>query len=777
MNDVDRNAMLGMFTHEMGILVDQLENTIISIGEKYTIATINEIFRVMHTIKGSASMMLFTTLADVTHVIEDLFFFLRERPEMEVDYNYITDLVLEVVDFVKEELVKIEEEDELSEKPELLITNITAYLRELKGENKEEKQEKQEKNPENAENTVKEVIEDKSFSAKIFFKDGSEMENVRAFTMVHNLKDIANNIVTTPENVLNEDSVNYIRKNGFQISFTSSLSIEKIKDTLDRSIYIREIELSEVESEKEEAPTFDNTFYIQFTFQEGAEMENVRAYTFLYNLGDKIHVISQEPENLLDEGRAELIRQSGFSAEISTNMTYKEIEEALEGTAHLKDFSLEKHERVILESEADAVEEVDEIKALDSIEIVNLKPESSSISSSTKGEVKKKSSSNHSISVNLGKLDQLLNLVGELVISEAMVTQNPELQGLELDNFTKESRQLRKIIKEIQDSVTSMRMVPLSPTFFKMQRIVRDMCRQLKKDVNLEVLGEDTEVDKNIIEHIADPLMHIIRNSIDHGIELPEVRLENGKDEKGTVILEAKNSGGDVLIIIKDDGAGFNRDKILSKASRLGLLSKPAEEYTDKEIYQFVFYPGFSTNEEVTSYSGRGVGMDVVNTNLEHIGGTVIADSVEGEGSTITLKIPLTLAIIDGMLISIGESKYIIPIMEITRSLKVKKSDIVIDPNQNEMIKVRGEVFNLIRLKDYFGLDYGIDNIEEGIVLMLENADQTICVFADELIGEQQIVVKNIPKYIKKVNGLSGCTLLGNGDISLIINVPSFFDR
>ncbi|MCL1924709.1 MAG: chemotaxis protein CheA, partial [Defluviitaleaceae bacterium] len=426
------------------------------------------------------------------------------------------------------------------------------------------------------------------------------------------------------------------------------------------------------------------------------------------------------------------------------------------------------------------IEEAEQLQAEETIPVQNLEQAETvkAVAVQNSGsDTRKKSMANHSISVNVQKLDQLLNLVGELVIAEAMVTQNPELDGLELDSFTKESRQLRKIITEIQDSVMSMRMVPLSPTFFKMQRIVRDMCRQLKKDVQLEVVGEDTEVDKNIIEHISDPLMHIIRNSIDHGIELPDVRAEKGKDERGTVVLEAKNSGGDVLIIIKDDGAGFNRSKILSKAARLGLLSKPEEEYTDKEIYQFVFYPGFSTNEQVTSYSGRGVGMDVVNTNLEHVGGTVVADSVEGEGSSITLKIPLTLAIIDGMIIRIGDAKYTIPIMDITRSLKVKKSDIVIDPSQNEMIKIRGEVFNLIRLKDYFGLDYGLDKIEEGIVLMLENADQTICVFADELIGEQQIVVKNIPKYIKKVNGLSGCTLLGNGDISLIINVPTFFDR
>ena len=215
----------------------------------------------------------------------------------------------------------------------------------------------------------------------------------------------------------------------------------------------------------------------------------------------------------------------------------------------------------------------------------------------------------------------------------------------------------------------------------------------------------------------------------------------------------------------------------MAKAKKQGLLTKPEEEYTDKEIYQFIFLPGFSTNDKVTSYSGRGVGMDVVSTNIEIVGGTVIVDSVANEGSTFILKIPLTLAIIEGMLIEIGKSKYTIPIISITRSFKATKKDIVLDPNGNEMILVRGECYNLVRLNNFFKLDVGTNDLEEGIVLMLENGDQRVCVFADELIGEQQVVVKNIPKYIKKVPGISGCTLLGNGDISLIIDVAAFFDR
>jgi two-component system chemotaxis sensor kinase CheA len=323
----------------------------------------------------------------------------------------------------------------------------------------------------------------------------------------------------------------------------------------------------------------------------------------------------------------------------------------------------------------------------------------------------------------------------------------------------------------------SMRMVPLSGTFFKMNRIVRDMCRQLDKDVQLDIVGDDTEVDKNIIEHISDPIMHIIRNSIDHGVEKPAVRRKAGKPEKSHVLLEAKNAGGDVLIIIKDDGAGLDREKIMKKAKENGLLRKPESEYTDKEVHQFIFLPGFSTNDQVTSFSGRGVGMDVVIANLEVVGGTVLVESTPGEGSTFTLKIPLTLAIIEGMSVLLAGAKYTLPIVSIIKSFKAQKADLFTDPNGNEMITERGEIFNIVRLHEFFNVEGAITNIEDGILIMLESDAQTICLLVDDLIGQQQVVVKSMPKYFKKVKGLSGCTLLGNGDISLIVDVAGFFDK
>ena len=261
------------------------------------------------------------------------------------------------------------------------------------------------------------------------------------------------------------------------------------------------------------------------------------------------------------------------------------------------------------------------------------------------------------ISVNLSKLDALNALVGEIVITESMVTSSPEIQGLKLDSFLKSTRQLRKLTDDLQDISMSLRMVSISGTFQKMNRIVRDMKKALNKDVRLTIIGEDTEIDKAIVDSIGDPIMHIVRNSMDHGIEITkEERIAAGKDPQGEIILSASHTGSEVVITIQDDGQGMDPEKILAKARRNGLLTKPESEYSKKEILGMLMLPGFSTNEEVTEFSGRGVGMDVVKKNVESVGGTISITSEVGQGSCTTLKIPLTMAIVDGMELRVGKS-------------------------------------------------------------------------------------------------------------------------
>jgi two-component system chemotaxis sensor kinase CheA len=378
------------------------------------------------------------------------------------------------------------------------------------------------------------------------------------------------------------------------------------------------------------------------------------------------------------------------------------------------------------------------------------------------------------ISVRVDKLDRLLDLVGELVISESMVIQNPDIADLELDNFQKAARQLQKISSELQDSVMSLRMVPLEGTFKKMNRIVRDMTKKLGKKARLVLQGEDTEVDKSIIDHIGDPLMHIVRNSIDHGIERPEDRRQAGKPETGTVTISASNEGGEVILRIKDDGSGLDREKILQQARQRHLFTKPEAELTDSEIYHFIFLPGFSTKEKVTEFSGRGVGMDVVVSNIRALGGNVAIESALGQGSTTIIRIPLTLAIIDGMSMKAGHSRFTIPISSISRSFRPGPGDIIKDAAGHEMFMEEGRCCPIMRLYERYGISEAVTDLEKGILIVVESrVAGTFAVMADMLLGVQEIVVKPVPKYISRamdMTGISGCTLLGDGNISLILD-------
>ena len=354
------------------------------------------------------------------------------------------------------------------------------------------------------------------------------------------------------------------------------------------------------------------------------------------------------------------------------------------------------------------------------------------------------------------------------------------MQNLKLDNFMKSARQLRKLTDDLQDIAMSLRMVPVSGTFQKMNRVVRDMKKKLNKDVRLTLVGENTEVDKTIVDSISDPIMHIVRNSVDHGIEeTREERIAAGKDPQGEVILAASHTGSEVIITITDDGRGMDTEKILAKAERNGILTKPASEYSKKEILSLLMLPGFSTNEEVTEFSGRGVGMDVVKKNVESVGGTISISSEFGQGSVTTLKIPLTMAITDGMEISVGKSLFTIPIANIRQSLKIQREEVILDAGGNEIVKCLGEFYPIIRVHELYNIETEKTNIEDGILIWVESADKSFCLFVDELLGEQQVVVKPLPSYLNSFNiknsGIGGCTLLGDGNISLILDIGNLY--
>lgn len=371
------------------------------------------------------------------------------------------------------------------------------------------------------------------------------------------------------------------------------------------------------------------------------------------------------------------------------------------------------------------------------------------------------------VKVDIQKIDSLVNLVGELVIANALIK-----DLLENTNSTsnKNISHLGKIVKDIQDQVMSIRMVPIKSTFQKMSRLVRDVSKKAGKKVKLEVSGEETELDKSVIETIGDPLVHILRNSVDHGIEPEEERIAAGKPALGHVHLDAFHKGGNILIEIRDDGRGLRKDKLLKKAIEKGIVSENAT-LTEQQIFGLIFAAGFSTADKITDISGRGVGMDVVKKNIERLRGRVEISSEEGKGTKISIKLPLTMAIIDGMIVQVGNQKYIVPMLSIEESIRPKKDDISTVQQRGEVINVRGNILPMVRLHHWYNVEPKKYDPWEAIILIVESEGQRCGILVDDLIGQQQIVIKRLGEQFRNVKGVSGSAILGDGRVGLILDV------
>lgn len=377
-----------------------------------------------------------------------------------------------------------------------------------------------------------------------------------------------------------------------------------------------------------------------------------------------------------------------------------------------------------------------------------------------------------SIRVSIEKVDQLINLVGELVITQAMIEQRTDvLDPIAHERLLNSVNQLTRNTRDLQEAVMSIRMLPMDYVFSRFPRMVRDLAGKLSKKVEFITHGASTELDKGLIERIVDPLTHLVRNSIDHGIETPDIRLAAGKNETGKLSLSAGHQGGKIVIEVSDDGGGLNREKILAKAKQQGL--NIPDVISDAEVWQLIFAPGFSTAEIVTDVSGRGVGMDVVKRNISAMGGVVEIRSARGFGTAITISLPLTLAILDGMSIKVGDEVYILPLNFVVESLQPVPGDIKEISGQGSVVRVRGEYLPLISLYQIFAITPRFTDPSQGIIVILETDGQKIGLLIDELIGQQQIVVKNLESNYRKVTGISGATILGDGGVSLILDVSA----
>jgi two-component system chemotaxis sensor kinase CheA len=379
------------------------------------------------------------------------------------------------------------------------------------------------------------------------------------------------------------------------------------------------------------------------------------------------------------------------------------------------------------------------------------------------------------IKVSTNRLDQLINMTGELVIAQLMVGEEINVSSLSDDSLFRNVAHQGKIIRDLQELSMSMRMVPISGVFQKMARLVRDLSRKAGKKVDFLMSGEDTELDRTIVDKIADPLVHMVRNSVDHGIESAEDRKRSGKNMTGRIQLSAFHQAGNIVIEIEDDGKGLDKDRILKKAISNGIVSE-GQSLSDEEIFKLIFHAGLSTARKVTSVSGRGVGMDVVRKNIESLRGKIDISSTVGEGTVFTIRLPLTLAIIDGQVVKVGDNVFIVPINSIEQSLRPKGNQLSSVMGRGEMVLIRGELLPLVRMYELFGMRPQTEDPTKSLLVVVEEGNRRCCLLVDELLGQQQVVIKNLGNLLGRIQGVSGGAIMGDGRVRLILDIPGLME-
>lgn len=376
-----------------------------------------------------------------------------------------------------------------------------------------------------------------------------------------------------------------------------------------------------------------------------------------------------------------------------------------------------------------------------------------------------------SIRVDIQKIDSLVNLVGELVITQSMLTLiGEDFEGPQAEKLQTALRELEQNTRDLQEGIMSIRMLPMSFVFNRFPRVVRDLSSKLKKQVELVIEGGQTEIDKGLIEKLVDPLTHLVRNSLDHGIESPEIRQQRNKDSTGTLTLKAEQKGGNILISVCDDGGGLNREKILNKAWERGL--QVSESASDEDVWQLIMAPGFSTADQVTDVSGRGVGMDVVKRNIEAMGGKIDIQSVHGQGTTMQIRLPLTLAIVDGMSVSVGRQLFIIPLVNIVESMQPTEEQLVLYSNK-QMLRLREAYWPIHRLHELMDVEPDQKDLRNAILVLVETSRSKFALMVDDLLGQQQVVIKSLEQHYRRVAGIAGATIMGDGSVALILDVES----
>lgn len=761
--DKESQEMLQAFVTEAFDALDTNEHLVENLGEENNSEYVNAIFRVFHTLKGLSGFFNMKVINKVTHEAEFLLDLIRK--ENKVQSEDIISIIYSTFDFLRELLsqVALEYTDESGkEGSEDMIIIIRDAINKVQNQPDDDSPTSSEEDIDALLNNLREAEDNRTNAFSKFESDSFEDDSMQTEQSNEIFNDFEPEETFLLDNNEQDDFIPY--------KTDEIMSDDLLNQFLNGSVdIIEEIQNNFVKLEKrpDDSDLIAKTFGLVHSIKGNAGFMGFK----------EIEEVAFDIETILDSLRSKeleidetIISIMLSNAEIIANRL-AEMQKNEEASAKIIEDETPFNEDLYAKTEESAPKII-----LEQTKPTEVQPKAETPKQQPPVADKKQqilAAQKKDIRVETGKIDKLFDLVGELITIESMVTNNPDLKGLDLPSFNKSANMLNKITRELQEITMSVRMMPLEGLFNKMKRLVRDVSLKMNKKIEFSISGQDTEMDKNVIDEIADPLVHILRNAIDHGVETPQKRLESGKNEVGNVSLSARYEGNEILVIVEDDGKGIPRDIILKKAIERGLVQGTGEKLSDKEVFQLIFEPGFSTADTVTDISGRGVGMDVVRKNIEQLRGNIDIESELGKGSRFTFRIPLTLAILESMVIRIGKSKYALPILAVSESLKVSKKNITETMDGLEMIKIRNEVLPVYRLHEIFNIEPESTNLDDGIIMVIESRSKKVCLFADEIIGQQQAVIKSLTDYIGKVAGIMGCMILGDGGIGLIIDIES----
>ncbi len=690
-NDTNLDKLKEIFKTEVDELIEDSEEVLIALEQDVeNEELINEIFRIFHSIKGSAGVVGFNDMAHFAHGAENVLDRVRQG-ELRISKNLIS-LVLESIDILKNFIEYYFGGPPVDTDK---IKRIEASLSRFKGVGEESEYKVEEDKKKDPQKIRKPKFYGIHMELKddIFFRGQEPIMLLRELKELGTFDSIRANITRLPNLDEIEPHSNYIF---YDLVLRTRHSIDEVRDVFIFVIDENIIEIADISSR----------------FVDDVDVE----------LADK-----RLGEILVDEGVIEEEEVERIATE------HRKIGEEIVAKSSVKKEQIQR--------------------------ILKKKQKSKKIQIAS------------TIRVKTDKLDKLINLIGEMVISVSRISMiAQEARNKEIINSTAE---LSRISRDLQEQIMMVRMVPLESTFKRFYRVVRDLSNSQKKNIELHIAGEETELDKTMIEQIADPLKHMIRNCVDHGIESQEQRRNSGKPEKGNIWLRAFQEEGNVVIEVEDDGKGIDTDVVYQKAFSKGLVKKTRKAVTDEEIYSFLFLPGFSTAQQVTEISGRGVGMDVVKKNIESLKGRIEITSLMGKGSKFKIKIPLTIAIIDGMRLRIGSRTYIVPLDAIVESFQLSTLDLKSVKGAKDLVNLRGEVYPLVKLHKYFcDVETTAENFQKGIVILVESTFKKFCIYVDEILGISQAVIKNLQTNYRSIPGIIGASLNGDGTISLILDIP-----